>query len=55
MLGGMKYNFLVRRKMCLPKYLIGTAKLVILKTRKNKGLQLSIVEYDFMFQCLVNG
>ncbi len=41
--------------MCLLNYLIGTAKLAIWKTRKNKGLQLATVDPEMMFQCLVKG
>ncbi len=39
--------------MCLLNYLIGTAKLAIWKTRKNKGLQLATVDPEMMFRCLV--
>lgn len=54
-IGGLKYSFLMRRKMVLLNYLIGTAKLAIWKTRKNKGLQLSTIDPEMMFRHLVQG
>lgn len=36
-------------------YLIGTAKLAIWKTRKNKGLQLATIDPEMMFRRLVEG
>lgn len=54
-IGGVKYNFSKRRKMCLLNYLIGTAKLAIWKTRKNQGLQLNSTNVEVMFKKLVAG
>lgn len=54
-IGEMKYIFSMRRKICLLNYLIGTAKLAIWKTRKNKGLQLATIDPEMMFRRLVEG
>ncbi len=43
----------MRRKICLLNYLLGTAKLAIWKTRKNKGNQLETIDVDVMFRKLV--
>ncbi len=45
----------MRRKICLINYLLGTAKLAIWKTRKNKGNQLETIDVDVMFRKLVGG
>ncbi len=54
-IGGVKYNVLERRKMCLLNYLLGTAKLAIWKTRKNQGLQFNSINAELMFMKLVAG
>lgn len=52
-IGGLKYRFLLRRRVCLLNYLIGTAKLAIWKTRKNKGLELAATNSRVMCMSLV--
>jgi len=54
-IGGLKYSFLMRKKVCLLNYIIGTAKLAVWKTRKNKGLQLASTDPEVMFRKLVEG
>ncbi len=54
-IGGVKYIFSKRKKMCLLNYLIGTAKLAVWKTRKNKGLQLASVDPEEMLKWLIVG
>lgn len=41
--------------MCLLNYLIGTAKLAVWKTWKNKGLQLATMDPEEMFKRLIAG
>ncbi len=41
--------------MCLLNYLIGTAKLAVWKTRKNKGLQLASIDPEEMLKWLIVG
>ncbi|KAK3575560.1 hypothetical protein QTP86_029564, partial [Hemibagrus guttatus] len=43
-IGGVKYRFSKRKKLCLLNYLTGTAKLAVWRTRKNKGLQTGTVD-----------
>lgn len=52
-IGGLKYRFIKRRKVCLLNYLLGTAKLAIWKTRKNKGMGLMATDPEVMFLYLV--
>jgi len=52
-IGGIKYSFLKRKKMCLLNYIIGTAKLAVWKTRKNKGLNLATIDPEEMCKRLV--
>lgn len=54
-IGGVMYRFSIKRKACLLNYLIGTAKLAIWKTRKNKGLNLLTIDAELMFKNLVAG
>lgn len=54
-IGGVKYRYSMRRMTCLLNYLLGTAKLSIWKTRKNKGEQLGITDLEMMFRKLVGG
>ncbi len=44
-----------KEKMCLLNYLIGTAKLTVWKTRKNKGLQLASIDPEEMLKWLIVG
>lgn len=54
-IGGIKYTFSKRKKMVLLNYLIGTAKLAVWKTRKNKGLQLETIDPEEMCKRLIAG
>ncbi len=42
-------------KKCVLNYLIGTAKLAVWKTRKNKGLQLASIDPEEMLKWLIVG
>ncbi len=44
-----------RGKVCLLNYLIGTAKLAMWKTRKNKELELGSVDAELMLKGMVKG
>lgn len=54
-IGGLKYKVLDRGKLCLLNYLIGTAKLAIWKTRKNKELKVGSTNVEMMLKCMVKG
>ncbi len=54
-IGGLKYKVVDRGKVCLLNYLIGTAKLAIWKTRKNKELELGSVDAELMLKGMVKG
>ncbi len=54
-IGGLKYKVVDRGKVCLLNYLIGTAKLAMWKTRKNKELELGSIDAEMMLKCMVKG